>query len=91
MGRPKVAAFQALAGAQGWLAAVDSPLPDDAAIAAQIGEARRARSTVSTLERRTGRVVGDKPGASPTRYRLSLIRLHRHPRLDQGIRSLGGK
>ena len=49
MGRPKVAAFRALAGAQGWLA-VDSPLPDDAQIAAQLGRARRARSTISTLE-----------------------------------------
>jgi hypothetical protein len=49
MGRPKVAAFRALALAQGWLdpAAV---LPDDAALAAAVGRARRARSTISSVE-----------------------------------------
>jgi hypothetical protein len=50
MGRPKVAAFRTLAGAQGWLA-VDAPLPDDATIAALIGRARRARSTSVSLYR----------------------------------------
>lgn len=49
MGRPKVAALRALAAREGWLAA-DMPLPEDAAIAAAIGRARRARSTVSTVE-----------------------------------------
>lgn len=49
MGRPKVAAFRALAIAQGWLAP-EAALPDDATIAALIGQARRARSTVSTVE-----------------------------------------
>jgi transposase len=49
MGRPKVAALRALAGHEGWLGA-DRPLPDDAVIAAAIGQARRARSTVSTVE-----------------------------------------
>lgn len=49
MGRPKVAAFRALATAQGWLA-TEAPLPEDAAIAAAIGAARRARSTISTVE-----------------------------------------
>jgi hypothetical protein len=49
MGRPKVAAFRALAAAQGWLepAAV---LPEDAALAAAVGRARRARSTISSVE-----------------------------------------
>lgn len=49
MGRPKVAALRALAAAHGWLepAAV---LPDDAAIAAAVGRARRARSTISSVE-----------------------------------------
>jgi transposase len=49
MGRPKVAAFRALASAQGWLAA-QALLPDDATLAALIGQARRARSTISTVE-----------------------------------------
>jgi transposase len=49
MGRPKVAALRALAGREGWLAP-DTPLPEDAAIAAAIGQARRARSTLSTVE-----------------------------------------
>lgn len=49
MGRPKVAAFRALAAAQGWLAP-EAALPDDAAISAAVGQARRARSTISTVE-----------------------------------------
>jgi hypothetical protein len=49
MGRPKVAAFRALAVAHGWLdpAAV---LPDEATLAAAVGKARRARSTISSVE-----------------------------------------
>ena len=49
MGRPKVAAFRALAAQQGWLAP-EAALPDDAAISAAVGQARRARSTISTVE-----------------------------------------
>jgi transposase len=49
MGRPKVAALRVLAGREGWLAP-EAPLPEDAAIAAAVGQARRARSTVSTVE-----------------------------------------
>src|SRR5260221_12007829 len=49
MGRPKVAALRALAAREGWLAP-DTLLPEDAAIAAAIGRARRARSTISTVE-----------------------------------------
>src|SRR3989442_624552 len=49
MGRPKVAALRALAAREGWLAP-EAPLPEDAAIAAAIGQARRARSTISTVE-----------------------------------------
>ena len=49
MGREKVSAFRALAARQGWLDA-GAPLPDDAAISAALGKARRARSTVSTVE-----------------------------------------
>src|SRR5258708_3450452 len=57
MGRPKVAAFRALAAAQGWLAP-EAPLPDDAMIAALIGQARRARSTISTVEPHRAQVEG---------------------------------
>jgi transposase len=49
MGRDKLAAFRALAAERGWLHA-EAALPDDAAIAAVLGQARRARSTVSTVE-----------------------------------------
>ncbi len=49
MGRPKVAALRALAGSEGWLTA-DTPLPEDAQIAVVVGQARRARSTISTVE-----------------------------------------
>lgn len=49
MGRPKAAAFRALAQAQGWLDPA-APPPEDAAIAAAVGQARRARSTVSSVE-----------------------------------------
>jgi transposase len=49
MGRGKVAAFRALASRHGWLSA-DTPLPDDAVIVAVVGQARRARSTISTVE-----------------------------------------
>jgi hypothetical protein len=49
MGRPKVAAFRALAAQQGWLAP-EAALPDDAALSAAVGQARRARSTISTVE-----------------------------------------
>jgi transposase len=49
MGRPKVAAFRALASAQGWLLS-EAALPDDATLAAAIGKARRARSTISSVE-----------------------------------------
>ena len=49
MGRPKVAALRGLALKHGWLA-TDAPLPEDSAIAAVIGQARRARSTISSVE-----------------------------------------
>ena len=49
MGRGKVAAFRALASRHGWLSA-DTPLPDDAVIVAVVGQARRARSTISSVE-----------------------------------------
>ena len=49
MGRPKAARLRALAADQGWLEP-EAPLPEDATIAAAVGAARRARSTVSTVE-----------------------------------------
>jgi transposase len=49
MGRPKAARLRALAAEQGWLDP-EAPLPDDATIAALVGAARRARSTISTVE-----------------------------------------
>jgi len=49
MGRPKVAAFRALAAANGWLAP-QAALPEDAAISTAVGQARRARSTISSVE-----------------------------------------
>jgi transposase len=49
MGRDKLAAWRALAKTVGWLDA-EQGLPDDAAIAAVVARAKRARSTVSTVE-----------------------------------------
>ena len=49
MGRDKLASLRELAQQQGWLDP-DATLPDDEAIAAALGSARRARSTVSSLE-----------------------------------------
>jgi transposase len=49
MGRPKVAALRALALSRGWLDPA-VPLPEDAELAAAIGKARRARSTISSVE-----------------------------------------
>src|SRR5262245_17351622 len=49
IGWPEVAAFRGLAMREGWLAA-DAPIPDDAAISAVLGQARRTRSTISTVD-----------------------------------------
>ncbi|OYW21118.1 MAG: IS21 family transposase [Burkholderiales bacterium 12-64-5] len=49
MGREKVASFRSLALAHGWLDAA-AELPDDQTIAATLGAAKRARSTVSSVE-----------------------------------------
>jgi hypothetical protein len=49
MGRRKVVALRELAGTQGWLAP-EAALPEDATLSAAIGQARRARSTISTVE-----------------------------------------
>lgn len=49
MGRRKVMVLRQLATRQGWLSP-QALLPDDATIAASIGAARRARSTISSVE-----------------------------------------
>lgn len=49
MGREKVAALRALAAEQGWLEP-DHPLPDEAELATLLAPARRAASTVSSVE-----------------------------------------
>ncbi len=49
MGREKVARLRALATTQGWLEPTRE-LPDDAGLAAVLGQARRARSTISSVE-----------------------------------------
>ncbi|MBV6422970.1 MAG: hypothetical protein NAOJABEB_00757 [Steroidobacteraceae bacterium] len=49
MGRPKTAAFRALATRRGWLDPA-SALPSDSEIAQQLGRARRARSSISSVE-----------------------------------------
>ena len=49
MGRRKVAAFRALCQQQGWLEPA-SALPEDATLAAAVGRAKRARSTISSAE-----------------------------------------
>lgn len=49
MGRAKAARLRALAARQGWLAP-EAGLPEDAVLTALVGAARRARSTVSSVE-----------------------------------------
>lgn len=49
MGRRKLAAFREVAAAQGWLDPL-APMPEDAAIVAALGPAKRATSTISSLE-----------------------------------------
>lgn len=49
MGRDKLGALRAVAQAQGWLDP-DADVPDDSAIVAAHGAARRARSTVSSVQ-----------------------------------------
>jgi hypothetical protein len=49
MGRRKVAAFRALCQQRGWLE-LASALPEDATLASAVGQAKRARSTISSAE-----------------------------------------
>jgi hypothetical protein len=67
MGRPKAKHLRTVAEARGWLDPA-AELPDDAVIASAIGQARRAASTISTLEPLRGVVerwaAQDVPGVA---------------------------
>jgi len=56
MGRRKLAAFRALCEREGWLDPAAMP-PEDAQIAAAVGHARRASSTISSAEEHRERVA----------------------------------
>ncbi|MDH4191892.1 MAG: IS21 family transposase [Betaproteobacteria bacterium] len=76
MSRRKLARFRAIAAREGWLAA-QSPLPEDAAIAAAIGTARRARSSISTAE--PHRAIVERwvaEGVSGVAIHAALVRNH---------------
>jgi integrase len=76
MGRPKAAAFRALAQARGWLE-TDVALPTDAEIAAAVGSARRARSTISSAEPFREKVKRwDRDGISGVVIHAVLCREH---------------
>src|SRR5581483_3428103 len=73
MGRNKLARFHALATKHGWLAS-GSALPDDATIAAALGVAKRARSTISSVQPYRARV--ERWILASTRYIGSEGTLH---------------
>lgn len=76
MGRRKAAQWRELAAARGWLD-VQQPLPDDEAIAAALGEPRRARTTISTLEpHRALLSAWVEQGISGTTIHAALKRQH---------------
>jgi hypothetical protein len=76
LGRPKAAAFRALARAHGWLE-TDAALPTDAEIAAALGQSRRARSTISSAEQFREKVEGwDRDGISGVVIHAVLCREH---------------
>jgi transposase len=76
MGRPKTAAFRALAQQHGWLDAA-AALPSDEQIAAALGQARRARSTISSAEQFREKVQGwDRDGVSGVVIHAVLCREH---------------
>ncbi|HNE17952.1 MAG TPA: IS21 family transposase [Ottowia sp.] len=76
MGRRKAGQWREAAAAQGWLDAA-SPLPDDAAIAAALSPARRASSTVSSLEAHRATVARwVEQGVAGTAIHLALQRQH---------------
>ena len=76
MDRRKAAQWRELATARGWID-VQQPLPDDAAIAATLGEPRRASTTISTLEpHRAQHVAWVEQGVSGTAIYTALKRQH---------------
>lgn len=94
MGREKVAAFRAVAVEQGWLAP-DRPLPEEGELAAVLGQARRARSTVSSVEPWRAQVTAwVEEGVQGTTIHAALRRNHGYTgsysavyRMIAGIRS----
>jgi len=90
MGRPKVAALRALAGSEGWLDP-DTPLPEDAAIAAVVGQARRARSTMSTVEPFRDVVAGwAAQGVAGVAIHAALCREHGYSGSYSAVRRMLG-
>jgi len=76
MGRPKAARLRALAAEQGWLEP-ETPLPDDATIAAAVGAARRAQSTISSVEPHRAQVERwVAGGVSGVAIHAALVREH---------------
>ena len=76
MGRPKAAYFRGLAGRMGWLEP-QAPLPSDGEIAAALGRARRARSTISSAEAHRALVARwDLEGVSGVVIHAALCRDH---------------
>lgn len=90
MGRPKVAALRALASSEGWLNP-DTALPEDAAIAAVIGQARRARSTISTVEPFREVVAGwAEQGVGGVAIHAALCREHGYTGSYSAVRRMLG-
>jgi transposase len=90
MGRAKVAALRALAGSAGWLTA-DTPLPEDAEIAAVIGQARRARSTISSVEPFREVVAGwAEQGVGGVAIHAALCREHDYTGSYSAVRRMLG-
>jgi len=76
MGRAKTAAFRSLAQACGWLQPA-AALPTDTEIAAAVGSARRARSTISSAEPFREQVERwDRDGVSGVVIHAVLCREH---------------
>lgn len=66
MGRPKVRELRALAKRESWLAP-QAPLLEDEVIVRALGAARRARSTISGVDRFASRFASGQPGHLLTR------------------------
>ena len=76
MGRAKVAALRSSAIQHGWLDPA-APMPDDAAIAGVIGQARRASTTVSSVERFRSQIAAwAAEGVSGVVIHATLCRNH---------------